>query len=255
MSNRYLHDLSALAIQAILLKKAWQCPEQPKSSAQANTADNPGLNCLAAQPDYTEGISAYMNITFESKVKWILDVGGGKYDHARNYMLKKGYELLIWDPFRRSKMHNRVIKSLISNKQADAATSMSVLNVIENIEARLAHICTLKAGIKTGGKAYFKVWAGKENRGGTRQAEYQHDSFQANAFADAYLREIEVVFGNGNVSVDRERDLIIAEKKSDNITLLEEINLLKKLSQKEWLLFESQTNAETLCHLVSPAIK
>lgn len=54
--------------------------------------------------------------------------------------------------------HNSQVQTTIETPQADAVSSMSVLNVIPESAVRLAHIATLKSALTIGGNAYFKIW-------------------------------------------------------------------------------------------------
>lgn len=234
--DQTLHTLTAEKIYAILQYDAWRVPKQALTSAATNdnTHNEPDLTALECGEN-TEGINAFADIIFAKKVKNILDIGGGQFDVNADYMQRvKNIRLLVWDPYNRPASHNQNVKKFAYKNQIDAATSMSVLNVIQEQESRLAHINTLKAALSLQGKAYFKVWSG---HGALKESYFpttSTSSYQANANADRFFREIEIVFGRGNVAIDKTiPNLIIAIKKRDAHTTLQEIEAIQNQSAKE----------------------
>jgi hypothetical protein len=243
--ERYIHDLSVEKILAILQADAWAGTQQAITSAETNNDNQPLPNLDAiAKGNNTAGVDAFFDIAFHQDVTRVLDVGGGKYDVCRSYMQTRGIELLVYDPFNRTHEHNQRIKLLIEADKAAAATSMSVLNVIAEPEARLLHISLLKSALITGGHAYFKVWPGEGTlRGSYRPTlnSYGHPGFQANAFACRFLREVQLVFGVDQVKLHETiPNLIVAAKMSTAPAAREEIATIQELSkQDEW--FVSKT--------------
>ena len=239
-ADQFIHQLSTAEILTILAKDAWQTNNQSLTSAITN--DNnliaPDAHWMALGEN-TSGINAFIDICFDRKVKRILDVGGGRFDCNREFMQKnRGIHLLIWDPFNRSQHHNLNVQQDVTSQQVDAVTSMSVLNVIPEVAVRLAHINTVKKALKIDGKAYFKIWSGDKPLQGSYLASATENSFQANAFADRFLTEIEVVFGVGNVKLEsRVGNLIIAKKVSEKNILRNEIVELRKKSFLDSLVF------------------
>lgn len=214
--DHYIHELTPGTILNILKKDAWKVPKQSITSAMTNNNDqNEPVTQWVCQN--TEGINAFYDIKF-GQVKRILDVGGGKFDCNCNYMKhKRNIELLVWDPYNRSQSHNDRVQSQINSCRVGASTSMSVLNVIPEPEVRLAHINTLKASLIIGGKAYFKIWPGEKILQGTYLPTATDTHYQANAYADRFLREIEIVFGIGNVKLDNNiPNLIVAVKLTES---------------------------------------
>lgn len=232
----FIHDLAAELIQGIIKNDAWKTNNQSISSAITNQ-DN-----IEAPDDHyleigenTSGPTAFVDIHFSPHVKRVLDVGGGQFDCNKNYLKKsKNIDLFIWDPFNRSQEHNLEVFSAFSVEKADAVTSMSVLNVIPELESRLAHITTLKSALKSEGKAYIKIWPGELPYKGSYIPTSTCSVYQANAKADRFLREIETVFGVGNVTLDKHvENLIVAVKKSDALTSLMEIKSIQLKSQQD----------------------
>lgn len=201
----------------------------------------------------------FADLKFDRAVKRILDVGGGKYDCCHDYMKSRGIDLLVWDPYNRSRKHNIDIQSSVTLESVDAATSMAVLNVIPELEVRLAHICTLKAALAIAGVAYFKVWPGEGLLKGSYKPtvnSYGCPGYQANAYADRFLREVQLVFGLNNAKLHETiPNLIIARKISNDSTSQAEIELIQKLSitepwhlnRKYWLM----KNHTLFCEMVA----
>ncbi len=251
--DHHIHELTTATIVDLLEKSAWKNDNQTITSANTNDDDleEPDEQWIAINEN-TSGINAFSDITFDPHVKRILDVGGGKFDCNQNYMKhQKNIDLLVWDPYNRSQSHNDQIQAEVSKNKVDAVTSMSVLNVIPEADVRLAHINTLKAALVIGGKAYFKVWSGAQPLKGTYLPSATDAAYQANAYADRFLREIEIVFGMGNVKLDRNiPNLIVAVKTRESHTSEHDITRIKKKSEKECTLL-SCIKEKSISHLYS----
>lgn len=234
--DHYIHELTPDQILSILINDAWKAEHQSVTSSVTNDNDLPAPSMqLLEDGDNTAGVNAFYDIQFDSGVKRILDVGGGQFDCNRQYMKReRNVDLLVWDPFNRTPAHNASVKADIMKRKADAVTSMSVLNVVPEPEVRLAHITTLKAALVVDGKAYFKIWPGERPLRGSYLPAATTDSYQANSYADRFMREIEIVFGIGNVSLSTTvPNLIVAMKKSGEHTPLKDIRRILRRSSKE----------------------
>jgi hypothetical protein len=237
-----MHQVSSDTIFSIIQSSAWQTLDQSITSAETNQDSNkePDMASVYAGEN-TCGVEAFADLTFNANVNRILDVGGGKYNFAHDYMQAKGFDLLVWDPYNRSNKHNANIKKIVINKPVNAATSMAVLNVIPELSVRLAHIATLKTALSIGGTAYFKIWPGKDLLKGSYQPtinSYHCPGYQANAYIDRFLSEIKLVFGINNACLHQEiPNTIIAVKTSALPTKKSEIELIQKASINDaWLL-------------------
>lgn len=211
--QNYISDLSADKIYHVLKNKIWDTPEQKNTSRNTNNNDAIAVDITKIrQGENTDGIDAFADISFQCSVKKVLDIGGGKFDINKNFLReKKNIELLVWDPYNRSQEHNASVQQEIQQKKADAVTSMSVLNVIFECAARLAHIATVKYALKKNGKAYFKIWAGEGSYKSTNMPCLTNNGYQSNSPTFRFLHEIELVFGKGNVEVSQQiPNLIVA---------------------------------------------
>jgi hypothetical protein len=233
--EHYIHELSPQTILEIIGNDAWRTNNQTINSATTNTDDFPEPDThQLAQNENTSGVNAFSDITFDTGVKKVLDLGGGKYDQNKHYLkTKMNIDLSIWDPYNRTVSHNAAIEADVMKDKVDAATSMSVLNVVPDTQSRLAHITTLKAALKLQGKAYFKIWPGDKPLRGTYLSAATDSSYQANAFS-----EIEVVFGVGNVEIHPDiPNLIVAVKTTEAHTSLDAIIQIQNQSAKDSVLF------------------
>ena len=122
-----------------------------------------------------------------------LDYGGGRFDNAAQYL--KDYDVLnlVYDPFNRSKEHNKdVIDFVKKNGGADTITCSNVLNVIKEPENRLSVIKNCDRLVKNGGIVYFTVYEGSGS--GEGKANDKRKSYQTNMKTEQYQEELEKVF-------------------------------------------------------------
>ena len=113
----------------------------------------------------------------------VLDYGGGRYDKARDYMVPKGVDVQVYDPFNRSKVHNdRVMKEM--RKRPDVIVCSNVLNVIaeddviRDVVGRIRRLC------KSSTVVVFLIHEGKGNGIGAPTSR----GYQRNAKAQDYAR-------------------------------------------------------------------
>lgn len=130
-------------------------------------------------------------------------------------MSKRVYLYNFCGPNNRTKEHNMEVQTVIeASEGADVSSSLSVLNVIEEYTERIKHIQLLFHATKVNGIVFFKVWAGSWPLRGTGQTlkDTKRNVFQANHWASDFASEVESVFGNKNVIVDNNLNLLIARK-------------------------------------------
>ena len=135
-----------------------------------------------------------------------LDFGGGKFDNVAQYL--KDYDVLnlVYDPFNRSKEHNKdVIDFVKKNGGADTVTCSNVLNVIKEPENRLSVIKNCDRLVKSDGTVYFTVYEGSGS--GEGKANDKRKSYQTNMKTKDYQEELEKVFS----SVTRKGKLFICK--------------------------------------------
>lgn len=172
-------------------------------------------------PDNTEGAAAFADVldllptSPSGRSPILLDIGGGRSNAPKRFIeaAKPGWRVVVADPYNRPEAENAAAQRAVEEGGgADVVTSMSVLNVIPEQASRFNHIELVHNVVRPGGRAIFKVWAGlwPERGTGTPQYDSAQDSFQANAWASAFLPEVESVFGKGNAYADNNLNLILA---------------------------------------------
>lgn len=120
-----------------------------------------------------------------------VDIGGGRFDNATDYLSALNVENSIYDPYNRSELHNNeVIARGINIGGYDTATISNVLNVIEEKDARLTVLNNASEFVKCGGKVFITVYEG--DRSGNGKAT--KCGYQMNRKTDEYLDEVREVF-------------------------------------------------------------
>lgn len=122
-----------------------------------------------------------------------IDIGGGRFDLAKNYLAERGTKSMIFDPYNRSAQENsETLAFLQSGKRADTATCANVLNVIAEPAARSNVILEAAKAIKPDGTAYFMVYEGN----GTGVGKQTSSGWQNNRMTADYVDEIRRWFRN-----------------------------------------------------------
>lgn len=157
--------------------------------------------------DITEAFGAFsdliLNFRFISKRgQRNIDLGGGQFDDTTAVLRSFGVRNFVYDIYGRSQKHNQHV---LDNRPYDSATSISILNVITDDKVRFDHIRLVWDTVKCDGYAFFKTYEG--DKSGTRNA------FQMNQPTEYYRTEIEDVFGENNVLVDKFHRVLLARKK------------------------------------------
>lgn len=172
--------------------------------------------------DDTEAISGLIDLVKNGYVKpgqSVLNLGGGAFDGGPKWLEQQVPKLKVMtaDPFRRSSEHNISVQAQIESLGGvDVVISISVLNVIPETANRVAHIALAHRTLKTGGLAYFKVWADCwPVRGlGVGHADMTrgNGTYQVQRWAHAYLAEVGAVFGDSQVFADPVANMLVAVK-------------------------------------------
>lgn len=128
------------------------------------------------------------------KISWVkgtrnVDVGGGKYNLAVEYLKENGVESHVYDPYNRPDEHN---KQVLAKAPFDSATCFNVLNVIPEEENQLKTLNLLKDMVKPGGNIYISVYEGDKSGVGKPSIK----GFQQNKKMNDYLPLISKVFPN-----------------------------------------------------------
>ncbi len=125
-----------------------------------------------------------------------VDIGGGRFDKATEYLREQGVESMVFDPFNRDAEHNRQVAERVRDEKVDTVTCNNVLNVIDSASSRANVILQAAKALKPGGTAYFSVYEGDKSGVG-RQTK--SDSWQNNRVTKDYVSEIERYFDDVTV--------------------------------------------------------
>lgn len=133
-----------------------------------------------------------------NKIKWQegsvnLDLGGGKFDNATEFLKGKGVENLIFDPFNRDAEWNKRIAEQVQAGGVDSVTCNNVLNVIDNEASRENVILQASKAIKPEGVAYFYIYEGDKSGIGKDKGQGR---WQNNMTAQQYIPEISKYFAD-----------------------------------------------------------
>lgn len=150
--------------------------EQSITSADTSTNQLPGV---------------FKKVTWEPGTKNI-DIGGGKYDVATEYLAAQDVTNYVYDPYNRTKEHNDAV---MQEQPFDTATINNVLNVIPESEHQRQVLEMARNVVKPGGMIYIIVYEGdKSGIEKTTSKGYQH-----NKPTKYYLEIIKSVFPEESV--------------------------------------------------------
>lgn len=145
------------------------------------------------------------------KIDWAkgevnLDIGGGKFDTATEYLERLGVKNLVYDPYNRSDAHNgSVLLQAMQMNGVFSCTISNVLNVIAEQDERYKVLMRAWRFLKEGGTVYVTVYEGDRSGVGRQTGK---DQWQNNKPLREYLQEVREVFGNAFVS----KGVIVAVK-------------------------------------------
>ena len=140
-----------------------------------------------------------------------LDLGGGGYDLGSDWLKEnKGIENFVVDKYWKTEEQNTNILKQFKNNPADSVTINNVLNVIKEEEVRNTLIQDSFKYLKPNRKAYFQIYEGEGTDIGSGIGRETRDGWQNYKKTEGYVKEIEEVYGRGNVK--RKGKVLIATK-------------------------------------------
>lgn len=172
------------------------------------------IDPISGKIDSTEGFGAFDSIfkTSHAFSGRAIDIGGGSSDANCTYIAHRYLlDSVVYDPFMRAADHNERVLKLALARPYKTVFSLSVLNVISNLQVRREHIKLCHFVLKQGGKAVFKVWPGDKSGAGRETAS----GYQSNRDMESYLDEMRSVFGRDMVRYDPIEKVAICFKKID----------------------------------------
>lgn len=125
-----------------------------------------------------------------------LDLGGGRYDNATDYLKQFNVENLILDPYNRSDEHNERVVERIDSSPVDTVTLSNVLCVIQE---RIVQDLILKMAyehLRPGGLLYLTVYEGDRTGIGRKTGK---DQWQEHRKLADYADQVSQVFGTCEV--------------------------------------------------------
>lgn len=194
-------------------------PEQIKRSDNKNPTTNPDIR-YSVEDDQDEETPVGQAITSaKTSIKQVpalfkdknvrfgktnIDIGGGRFNLATDYLRERGTENLVFDPYNRTAAENEeTLRFLMDGGRADTATCANVLNVIAEPKARANVILEAAKSIKPDGTAYFMVYEGD----GSGEGKETSAGWQNNRKTADYVGEIGQYFQD----VQRKGKLIIGK--------------------------------------------
>jgi hypothetical protein len=125
-----------------------------------------------------------------------IDIGGGKFDNAVEFLEKLGVKAHVFDPFNRPEEHNTKVMQEVGKEGADSASLFNVLNVIKEPEYRHEALKTAHSTLKPGGRIFISIYEGDRTGQGKQTKK---DSWQNNMTTAAHLPEVRKVFPNARI--------------------------------------------------------
>lgn len=167
------------------------------SENNSKTTENSGISqgFGSAETSLNQVASAMRKIDWKPGTVNV-DIGGGRFDKATEYLREQGVESMVFDPFNRDAEHNRQVAERVRDEKVDTVTCNNVLNVIDSASSRANVILQAAKALKPGGTAYFSVYEGDKSGVG-RQTK--SDSWQNNRVTKDYVSEIERYFDDVTV--------------------------------------------------------
>jgi hypothetical protein len=121
-----------------------------------------------------------------------LDIGGGRFDNATEFLATQGVTNYIFDPYNRTPEHNTAVAAKTENGQSDTVTISNVLNVIKEPEARELVLLNAIDALKPGGTVYITIYEGDGSGVGKETSK----GYQLNKKTVEYKDEIKKLFND-----------------------------------------------------------
>ena len=185
------------------------------NDAAMRAASNRSSNTAEQQEYKSAGTSLNQIPAMFKRIPWKqgtknIDIGGGKYNTATEYLRNQhDVENIVFDPYNRTKAENEKAMEAIRGK-ADTVTVANVLNVIKESAWRRNVILQAAKALKKDGTTYFQIYEG--NKSGVGNATQKQQSYQNNMKASEYVGEIQDYFKD----VERKGNVIIAKNPDFN---------------------------------------
>jgi hypothetical protein len=122
-----------------------------------------------------------------------LDIGGGKYDIATEYLAEHGVTNIILDQYNRRDNWFNIVENIIKKGLVDTVTLMSVLNVIPERKNQIIALKRAYCALNDGGKVfvYSNYKDPKKESGPSGEDKWQHHQY-----LNYYIHIVREVFPN-----------------------------------------------------------
>lgn len=145
--------------------------------------------------------------TITKKIGWKphtinLDMGGGKYNTATDFLRYHHVLNLILDPYNRSAQENMRVVECLLTRYADTATISNVLNVVQDTNEISKLLECVHSFLKTGGMCFINCYHAP------KEGVSKQDCFQRAKPLDWYVPIVQKIFGN----VQKKYGMLIAIK-------------------------------------------
>ena len=164
----------------------------------------PGVIKTSIRQQYTSADTSLNQVpAVFKKVNWKsgttnIDIGGGRYDTATNFMKDKGVTNVVFDPFNRDAEHNRNAFEKIQSK-GDTVTVANVLNVIKEAGVRDNVILQAAKALKPDGTAYFGIYEGDASGSGKETSKGWQNNRKTADYVPEVAKHFKTVKKSGNV--------------------------------------------------------
>lgn len=149
-----------------------------------------------------------------------LDYGGGRFDTATEYLRTQGVQNYIYDKYNRTDTENN---GALSHAPYSSVVLSNVLNVVHELEERIAILNHIKSLLTPNGTLYVSVYEG--NKSGVEKVDQKRNSCQLNRITKSYVTEIASVFNKNEISI---KNNIIIVKGEHIMTFTETLEMAKK---------------------------
>lgn len=220
----------------------WNRDAQGRFAAKEGEAKYSAQEYSSADTSLNQTPSIFKRVQWE-KGTTNIDIGGGRFDTATDYMKEQGVNNIVFDPFNRDAEHNRTALEKIKEK-GDTVTVANVLNVIKEDGIRDNVILQAAKALKPDGTAYFGIYEGS----GTGEGKATTKGWQNNRRTADYVAEIAKHFNDvsrkGNMIVAKEPIVIPGEKATWSMDASGENDIRYSIREKATAAAEKLANPE-----------
>jgi predicted RNA methylase len=164
-----------------------------------------------------------------------LDLGGGRYDNATEYLKSLGVTSYVLDKYNRSAEENALAAEKTQEGQSDTVTISNVLNVIKEQSGRDEVLANAVDAVKPNGTVYITVYEGN-GKGVGKYSQFDKEtgeatSWQENRLTSQYITEIRKFFSD--VSIKNKVIVARGPKKAKSVSLSDTVDRFTAVAAPE----------------------